>query len=147
MLKNSHRHLIEWGECDPAGIVYYPRYFALFDHATTLLISRASGLNKFQLLRTYGMVGYPMVDTQAKFHKPNRYGDEVTIESEFARIGTASFDVAHRIVRDGVLTVEGFEKRVWAGRDPHDPDRIRSQPIPDDLAARFRGATGATRPA
>lgn len=143
MLKNTHRRMIEWGECDPAGIVFYPRYFMMFDNATTLLISRASGLTKFQLSKKYGMSGYPMVDTQAKFHSPNRYGDEVTIESEFTRIGSASFDIAHRILRDGRLTAEGFEKRVWVTRSADDPDRIRSQPIPAELAARFRGETDA----
>jgi len=31
MLKNTHTQTIEWGDCDPAGIVFYPRYFAYFD--------------------------------------------------------------------------------------------------------------------
>jgi 4-hydroxybenzoyl-CoA thioesterase len=29
--------------------------------------------------------------------------------------------------------VEGFETRVWTGRDPADPSRIRSQPIPAEV--------------
>ena len=32
--KNSRALRIEWGDCDPAGIVFYPRYFAMFDHST-----------------------------------------------------------------------------------------------------------------
>jgi 4-hydroxybenzoyl-CoA thioesterase len=139
MLKNSRTHLIEWGECDPAGIVYYPRYFEMFDHSTTMLISRASGLNKFQLFKTYDMAGYPMVDTRATFAIPTRFGDEVTIESAFTRVGTSSFDVEHRILKDGKVAVEGFEKRVWIGRDPADPEKIKSKPIPEKLARLFRG--------
>ena len=41
---------IEWGECDPAGIVFYPRFFAMFDNATTLLFSAALGMTKYQFL-------------------------------------------------------------------------------------------------
>ena len=47
-----HQHparRIEWGECDPAGIVFYPRYFAMFDERTTLLFSTALGLNEIRV--------------------------------------------------------------------------------------------------
>jgi 4-hydroxybenzoyl-CoA thioesterase len=139
MLKNSRSFIIEWGDCDPAQIVFYPRYFAMFDHSTTMLISAASKLTKYQLFQEYDVAGYPMVDTQGKFHSPNRFGDTVTIESEFTRVGTSSFDITHRIVKDGKVTVEGFEKRVWVGRDLNDPSKIKSKPIPDNLAKLFRG--------
>ena len=36
MASNARTVRIEWGDCDPAGIVFYPRYFAMFDHSTTL---------------------------------------------------------------------------------------------------------------
>jgi 4-hydroxybenzoyl-CoA thioesterase len=31
MLTYVRNTRIEWGDCDPAGIVFYPRFFALFD--------------------------------------------------------------------------------------------------------------------
>ena len=37
-----------WGDCDPAGIVFYPRYFAMFDHSTVLLIEAALGIRKLE---------------------------------------------------------------------------------------------------
>jgi 4-hydroxybenzoyl-CoA thioesterase len=139
MLKNSRSFRIEWGDCDPAGIVFYPRYFAMFDHSTTMLISAASGLNKYELLKEYNAAGYPMVDTRAKFAIPTRFGDDVTIESAFTKVGKSSFDIEHKLMKDGKVCLEGFETRVWVNRDPADPSRIRSAPIPDDLAAKFRG--------
>jgi 4-hydroxybenzoyl-CoA thioesterase len=139
MLKNSRSFRIEWGDCDPAGIVFYPRYFAMFDHSTTMLISLASGLNKYDLLKAYNASGYPMVDTRAKFMIPTRFGDDVTIESAFTKIGRSSFDVEHRLLKGDKLCLEGVETRVWVGRDPADPSKIRSAPIPEDLAAKFRG--------
>ena len=41
MLVNTRRLAIEWGDCDPAGIVFYPRYFAMFDASTASLFQRA----------------------------------------------------------------------------------------------------------
>lgn len=138
MLKNSRSFRIEWGDCDPAGIVFYPRYFAMFDHSTTMLISAASGLTKYELLKQYDMAGYPMVDTRARFMVPTRFGDDVTIESAFTKVGKSSFDIHHKLMKNGEIALEGFETRVWVGRDPLDPSKIKSKPIPDDLAAKFK---------
>jgi 4-hydroxybenzoyl-CoA thioesterase len=139
MLKNSRDFRIEWGQCDPAGIVFYPRYFEMFDHSTTMLISAASGLTKFELVEKYDEAGYPMVDTRAKFYRPCRYGDDVTIESEFTRIGTSSFEIHHRLLKNGELCLEGFETRVWVGKHPTERLGIVARPLPEELAARFRG--------
>ena len=122
---------IEWGECDPAGIVFYPRFFAMFDNATTLLFSAALGMTKYQFLAKYDCAGYPMVDTRARFLVPARFGDDVTIETSITEIKRSSFQITHLLKKaDGVLGVEGFEIRVWTGRDPADPSKIRSRPIP-----------------
>ena len=59
MLVNKKKIRVEWGDCDPAGIVYYPRYFALFDNCTAALFE-AAGLPKQEMLKTYGIVGMPL---------------------------------------------------------------------------------------
>ena len=131
---------IELGDCDPAGIVFYPRYFAFFDASTALLFEHVLGLRKAEMIATYGIVGWPMVDTRARFVTPCTFGDDVTIESEVMEFRRSSFDVRHRLLKDGKLAVEGFETRVWVARHPDDPHRIKAQPIPAEVAARF-GAT------
>ena len=128
---------IEWGDCDPAGIVHYPRYFAMFDWSTAELLAAALGMSKRAIIAHYGIVGVPIVDTRARFHAPATYGDEVTIESWIQKVGRSSFEVAHRLLKEGVLGVEGWETRVWTGRHSHDPDRIAAVPIPADVAARL----------
>ena len=40
----------------------------------------------------------------------------------------------------GTLSVEGLEKRVWAGKHPDDPLRMKARPIPDDVIAKFKNA-------
>jgi 4-hydroxybenzoyl-CoA thioesterase len=128
---------IEWGDCDPAGIVFYPRYFEMFDAATAALFERALGMTKRQYQVAFDFIGFPMVDTRARFSVPTRFGDDVVIETTVATINRSSFEVRHRLSKDGALAVEGFETRVWSGRDPTDPDRIKSKPIPDEVRARL----------
>jgi 4-hydroxybenzoyl-CoA thioesterase len=129
---------IEWGDCDPAGIVFYPRYFAIFDHCTAVLFERATGMAKLKMTEFYDAVGMPMVDTRAKFIIPSRYGDEIAIESRVTEFRRSSFDVEHRVTKDGALAIEGFETRVWVGRHPDDPAKLKSMPIPEGIVAKFR---------
>jgi len=131
---------IEWGDCDPAGIVFYPRYFAMFDHSTTLLIERTLGMTKHQLQAAHEFAGYPVVANRARFLLPTRFGDDVVIETSLAAVRRSSFDLTHRLSLDGALAVEGFESRVWVVRDPARPGRFKAQPIPPPLVARLTAA-------
>jgi 4-hydroxybenzoyl-CoA thioesterase len=128
---------IEWGDCDPAGIIFYARYFEFFDVSTTCLIERALGMKKIEYLKAYGFVGHPLVQTRAKFHRPTRFGDDVEIESKLLACGRSSFKIEHRLTLAGVLAAEGSETRVWVGRNPADPKSIKSQAIPPDVVARL----------
>jgi 4-hydroxybenzoyl-CoA thioesterase len=140
MFTHSRTVRIEWGDCDPAGIVFYPRYFAMFDHSTVLLIEAAIGLKKRELYATYHFDGHPVVETRARFLMPSRYGDDVTIETGVTEVRRSSFHLRHRLFKDDVLAVEAFESRVWVVRDPARPGRLRAQPIPADLIDRLTGA-------
>ena len=140
MLTNTRHRTVEWGDCDPAGIVFNPRFFEWFDAASAALFSRALGITKAEMVKRYDIIGIPLVDTRATFHVPCSYGDEVRIESTVSEFRRSSFDVRHRLLRaDSVLAVEGFETRVWVGRHPDDPARIKAQPIPDEVVAALSG--------
>ena len=129
MFSNTTRVEIQFGDCDPAGIVYYPNYFRFFDNATAALISAALGMNKRAWLDEYGSAGIPMVDTGARFLRPNRFGDSVEIRSAITELGRSSFSITHTISRDGDVTVETREKRVWTVRDGK--GGITSAALPD----------------
>lgn len=130
---NERKVSIEWGDCDPAGIVYYPRYFAIFDGSTTALFEHCLGMTKYRFLKHYGFLGYPMLDTAARFIAPTRFGDTVLVQTKLVAVGRSSFEVEHKLLKDGSVAVEATEKRVWVVRDPADADRIKSQPIPEEV--------------
>jgi 4-hydroxybenzoyl-CoA thioesterase len=139
MITNKRKIRIEWGDCDPAGIVYFPRYFAFFDDATAALFEVA-GFLKRELIKTYDIVGFLVVDVRAKFYIPSAFGDDVDIETSIGKWGRSSFEVRHRLVKKSELAVEGFETRVWVGRHPDKVDGIQARAIPKDLIERFSKA-------
>jgi 4-hydroxybenzoyl-CoA thioesterase len=138
MLTNHYKWRITWGQCDPAGIVYYPRYFEIFDNATTALFERALGMTKFEFLKAHNAVGYPMVDTRAKFAAPTKFGDDVVVETAVVKFGKSSFDILHKLKKGDQLCVECTETRVWVGRDPADLEKIKAVPIPESMIAKFK---------
>ena len=133
MFTNTRTTRIEWGDCDPAGIIFYARYFDIFDVSTTMLLERALGMNKIAYLKAYDFLGHPLVETRGRFLLPTRFGDTVTIESAVVACGRSSFKIEHRLSKDGALAAEGFETRVWVMRDPADPKGMQAQPIPADV--------------
>ena len=82
---NTRKVRIEWGDCDPAGIIFYPRYFDIFDASTALMFERALGVTKFQMFKTLEFAGFPLVRTRARFLKPTRFGDDVVVESKISQ--------------------------------------------------------------
>jgi 4-hydroxybenzoyl-CoA thioesterase len=128
------RHIeIEFGDCDPASIVYYPNYFRFFDTATAHLFENALGMKQRDWIAHFGVLGIPMVDTGAKFMRPCRFGDLVVIESEIVELGRSSFSVRHRLLSGAQVAVEASEKRVWVANDPTDPRGIKAVPLPDEV--------------
>jgi 4-hydroxybenzoyl-CoA thioesterase len=137
MFTSIYKTRIEWGDCDPAGIIFYGRYFDIFDIATMRLIERALGMKKIEYLKAYDILGHPVVETRARFRAPTRFGDEVEIVTAVVACGRSSFKLEHKLTLAGVLAVEGYETRVWAVCDPHDPKRMKAQPLPAEIVARL----------
>ena len=143
MLTNKREVRIEWGDCDPGGIVYYPRYFEYCDACTNALFAKA-GYPKYEMVRNYDIAGIPIVESSGHFFIPSQFGDVVTIESSIAEFGRSSFSVRHKIFKGSDLAAEIIEKRVWAkqireaksadGSDASNfargPIRYKGEPIP-----------------
>jgi 4-hydroxybenzoyl-CoA thioesterase len=134
------RFTVEWGHCDPAGIVFNSRFFEFFDWSSWLLFETALGVRPNEIATTFGIVGIPLVDARARFLKPAQFNDVADIASEVSEFRRSSFEVTHRITIDGELAVEGSETRVWAGRDPNDPAKLKGVPIPAAVIERFQVA-------
>ncbi len=128
---------IEWGHCDPAGIVFNPRFFEMFDVNSWKLFETALGVKQESLASTFGIIGIALVDASANFMKPAKFGDAIEIASRIKEFHRSSFEVEHFISIDGDLAVEGGETRIWAVHDKNDPDKIATAAIPAEVIAKF----------
>ena len=126
---------VEFGHCDPAGIVWYPNFYEWFDAASHRLAERAGvGLHA---LRAQGYLGLPLMQTGATYRRPVRFGDDVEVHSAVVSFERRSFRVEHRVLKDGVEHLEGFEVRFLGEPHPDDPQRLRAAEIPAAFRARF----------
>ncbi len=137
MLTNRKEIQIEWGDCDPFGIVFFPRYFEYFDACTNALFHKALGISKAEMLRKYAIAGIPLVQASCNFHVPSTFGDVVTVESCVTNWGNSSFALQHKLYRGETLAVEGLEKRVWTVRVAGEGSKAKGQAIPQELIEKF----------
>ena len=137
MLTNTRQIRVQWGDCDPAGIVYYPRYFEWFDASSILLFEKATGLIKKTMLEKYQGAGLALLEARAVFRIASHYGEDLDIETGITEFRRSSFFVHHKVTKAGVLALEGFETRLWTVRDPTDAAKLKSAPLPAEIRAAF----------
>ncbi len=126
---------VYWGDCDPAGIIFYPTYFRWMDAATWAFLASV-GYDAKRMREEH--LAMPLVAADCEFLSPAKQGDRCEVRSRIARFGGASFVVAHDVMRsDGTQLARGSEKRVW-GRFVSGPgSAMKSQQIPEELKALF----------
>ena len=137
MRSTIYRVTVEFGDCDPASIVFYPNYYRWFDAASHHLFN-AAGLSVQELREQYGALGMPLIETGAAYMRPGYFGDQLEIESSVVECNRKSLRVRHLVRRNGELLVDGFEMRFLGVPHPDDPKRLQVMEISD----RIREALG-----
>ena len=123
--------VIEWGDCDAAGIVFYPNYFRWIDgcfHA----MCRASGFDQMTMMRHHGLVGTPMIQSGLKFRAPGRYHELLSVSATISRLGGSGLTVDYILRVDDRLVAEGQEVRAVAAEVD---GRLKSVPMPETIRA------------
>jgi 4-hydroxybenzoyl-CoA thioesterase len=131
--------IVQWGDCDPADIVFYPNYFRWFDAASRMYLEQILP-PKRELLERYGILGFPIVDASARFIRPSSYGDAIEFQSAVEQWNERRFTVLHRGGRGGELLLEGREVRAAVRQHPEHAGRLQSIPVPEEIVAAFRRA-------
>lgn len=128
---------VDFGDCDPAGIVFYPNFYRWFDRATHQMF-RDVGYTFFGL-KDQGFVAWPLVDTGAKFLSPCSAGDDLSLYSGVSEWGRKTFRISHQIKRGEELLVDGFELRILGQAAPDNPRKLRAVEIPQAMKAALSG--------
>ncbi|MBI2772647.1 MAG: acyl-CoA thioesterase [Burkholderiales bacterium] len=132
---------VEFGDCDPARIVWFPNFFRWIDAASRHFFVECGVPPWHETERTLGIIGTPLVDTHAKFVKTASYGDVLQIHTSIAEWRGKSFVQRHRVMRansEGAaggadLIMECDEVRIFAARRDGEPTAIRALPVPEAI--------------
>ena len=79
---------IEFNHCDPAGIVFYPRYFEMTNSVAENFFREVAGQSYAAMMTDHQ--GVPTARLEADFHLPSRLGEVLDWRMEITRLGGSS---------------------------------------------------------
>lgn len=127
--------LINFGDCDPAGIVFFPNFLRWMD-AASLNFFIACGVPVWsELVKTTGITGTPLLEIHTRFLAPAKYGQTIRISTTVEEWRNKTFTQKHVVRRSDTLICEGTEVRAFVIKHPDDPERIKAIPVPEDIKA------------
>jgi len=121
---------VEFNHCDPAGIVFYPRYFEMANSLVETFFAEVLDY-PFSRIHPQDRCAVPTAWLSCEFSAPSRLGDRITFTLGLARIGRASarLRITGRCGPELRLTVESV--LVWVGQDG------RPRPWPEAICAKM----------
>jgi 4-hydroxybenzoyl-CoA thioesterase len=128
-----YTYTVEFGDCDPACIVWFPNFFRWIDNASRHFFVSCGVPPWTETEKTLGVIGTPLVDTHAKFMKTATYGDVLQIHISVPEWRSKSFVQRYRIMRGGDPIMECDEVRIFAAR--REDGSIKALPIPPSIQA------------
>jgi 4-hydroxybenzoyl-CoA thioesterase len=124
---------VQFGDCDPAGIVFFPNFLRWMD-AASLHFFMACGLPPWrELEKTRGLVGTPLLEIHTRFVQSATYAERLQVHTGIDEWRGRVFIQRHRVLRGDTLICEGTETRTFVQREAD--GRLKSVALPDDLRA------------
>jgi len=127
----SYTQRVEFGDCDPARIVWFPNFFRWIDAASRHFFVECGVPPWHETEKSLGVIGTPLVDTHARFIKTASYGDVLQIRTSIAEWREKSFVQRYQVFRDADAIMECDEVRIFAAR--REDGSIRAVPIPESI--------------
>jgi 4-hydroxybenzoyl-CoA thioesterase len=135
----STRIEVRFGDCDPAGLVYYPALFH-YCHAAMEEFFAARCGTSYARLMAERRLGFPTVNVRAEFSAPFVYGDAALVEVWVSAVGRTSVTFEYRLRRaaDGALCASATHVQVAM-----DLDARRAVPVPEEFRRAFERSAEA----
>lgn len=124
--------VVRFGHCDPAAIVFYPRYFEMISNLVEDWFSLGIGESLATLLNERGVVT-PTARFEVDFVRPSRFGERLTFELQVTGTGRSSCTLGIRAVCGDELRMQVRQVLVFFDQAAGRPVRI-----PDDILRRMR---------
>jgi 4-hydroxybenzoyl-CoA thioesterase len=116
---------VEFNHCDPAGIVFYPRYFEMVNSVIENFFADVVG-RSFASMHFGASNGVPTVAMEAVFQKPSRLGDKVRFTLRIEKVGGSS-------VRLGIEGHGAEGLRLKVGMTLAWIDGMKAAPWPEEI--------------
>lgn len=100
---------VSFGDCDPAGIVFYPHFYAWFDRCFHALLAQQGG--HAALCKRLDAKGIGLIEAQARFLRPLMDGDRLTVELTVEKWGSKTVTLSYEVKRGDLLCATGTEVR------------------------------------
>jgi len=125
----STRIAVNFGDTDPAGLVYFPNIFHYCHIAMERFFQEVCSVS-YSNLTGEQHVGFPTVRIDGEFKTPLRYGDEIEITMTVSKVGTKSLSLSYKFTNsEGLLCAEVSQVVVAMDLSDHSsiaiPDYIR----------------------
>ena len=127
---------VRFGDCDPAGIVYFPRFFDFFHQAMESWFPTHLGLGYDELI-CERKLGFPAVHTEADFKRPSRFGESIEIHQRVTQLGRTSIHFAYEVHGPDGLRATGRSVCVVMNLDTTSPGHGTAVELPTQLRARI----------
>ncbi|MEY3381917.1 MAG: hypothetical protein RL468_2515 [Pseudomonadota bacterium] len=124
---------VMFGDCDPAGIVFFPNFSRWMDASSLNFFVKCGLLPWRELVKTRGIIGTPLLEIHTKFISTATYGERLQVHTHIAEWREKVFIQKHVVKRGDTLLCEGSETRAFCIRHPQDPDRIKAIAVPEDI--------------
>lgn len=126
---------IEFNHCDPAGIVFYPRYFEMTNSVVENFFADVAGRSFAAMSFSAPATGVPTVRISAEFTAPSRLGDRVLFSLRISALGSRSLTLDLDAAAEGERRMRATITLVWV-------EGMRSAPWPAEIRARLAAYQG-----
>jgi 4-hydroxybenzoyl-CoA thioesterase len=133
-----YQRRLNWSECDPGGIVFFPHYARwMVDGLNEMFLSL--GIDPNAVNDAGERAGLPVVHLTMEFHKAPLLHQTVTHEIRVEKVGGKSLAFRHRFLLENELLMEAEDTRIWATHSLIDPASINTLRVPDRVRALLSG--------
>ena len=135
-MSRVHVHRVEvcFGDCDPAGIVFFPNFSKWMD-ASSLDFFMQCGVPPWRELKeSHGIIGTPLLEIHTKFMRPATYGDTLQVRTCVESWAAKTFVQKHQVFKGEELLCEGRETRAFCVHP--EGGRLQAIAVPDFIRER-----------
>ncbi|WP_166418710.1 acyl-CoA thioesterase [Cochlodiniinecator piscidefendens] len=134
----AFKHTFRHGQCDPAGIVYTPKFFDIFNQAIEAWFCDHLHIDYYDVLGPR-RVGLGYVSASATFFAPCMMGDEIEIYVRVHKLGGKSYEITLHAMKGDKEALRGYFTTVTTSLESHRPIEI-----PQDIRSAMQNYRDAT---